>query len=53
LQVEQFSRFQLEAEAREQPVLAAHAFQIVSFKHRGKNRNKSGADYEGASVPAD
>jgi hypothetical protein len=36
LQMEQFSGFQPEAEAREQAALAAHAFQIVSFKHQGK-----------------
>ena len=53
LKIEQFPRFQLEAEACEQAALAAHAFQIVSFKHQGKNRNKSVENYGRASVPAD
>ena len=53
LQIEQLPGFQPEAEAGEQAALAAHAFQIVSFKHQGKNRNKSAANYERASVAAD
>jgi hypothetical protein len=42
LQIQQFPGFQPKAEACEQAALAAHAFQIVSFKHQGKNRKKSG-----------
>jgi len=36
LQIKQFPGLQLEAKACEQAALAAHAFQIVSFKHLWK-----------------
>ena len=52
LQEEQLPRFQPKADALEQAAVAAHAFQIVCFQHQ-KNREKSGPNYEPASVPAD
>ena len=53
LQIKQLTRRELEADPGEQASFAPYAFQIVSFEHQGKNRNKSGANYERASVAAD